>query len=207
VATSNTPYRSVLLFGAPGAGKGTQGKMLGALPGFYHMSSGDMFRGLDPRSDLGKEITAIMASGELVPDELTVRLWKQHAAAKVADGSYNPAQDLLVLDGIPRNPNQADLMAGDIEVLAIVNLDATDRDALVARLKGRAAKEGRSDDAKEEVIRNRFRVFDAETAPMLGRYPAGVVHKIDPMGSPLAVLVRILEALVPIHDARLDAHI
>ena len=64
--------KTILLFGAPGAGKGTQGKILGRIPGFFHLSSGDMFRALDPNSDLGQRVTSYSSKGELVPDDLTI---------------------------------------------------------------------------------------------------------------------------------------
>lgn len=192
-------YRSIVLLGAPGVGKGTQGELLGGLPGFRHVSSGDMFRGLDASSELGKQIRAIMATGELVPDELTVRLWSDHMRRLVEAKRFDPSRDLLVLDGIPRNPAQAGMMASQIDVLAVVYLDAKDRDALVQRLKGRAEKLGRADDAREDVIRNRFAVYDRETAPLVQAYPAGLIHTIEPMGWPLEVLGRVLTALAPVH--------
>ena len=67
-------YATVLLFGAPGVGKGTQGKILAQVPGFYHMSTGDMFRTLDTHTGIGQQIMDFMSRGELVPDELTIKL-------------------------------------------------------------------------------------------------------------------------------------
>jgi len=192
-------YRSVLLFGPPGVGKGTQGKLLGTVPGFCHLSSGDMFRGLDPASDLGKEIGAIMASGELVPDEVTVRLWRDHMARLVESGDFAPNSRVLLLDGIPRNVTQCGLMDDAIEVLAVLRFDVADRESLVQRIKRRGQQEGRSDDADEAILRNRFAVFDRETAPMIDRYDAGVVHSIDAAGLPLEVFGRAAAALAPIH--------
>lgn len=192
-------YRSVLLFGPPGVGKGTQGKLLGGVPGFFHLSSGDMFRGLDPASDLGKEIRAIMASGELVPDETTVRLWRDHMQRLVDAGDFDPARHVLLLDGIPRNVTQCELVEDAIEVLAVLSFDVADREALVQRIKRRAEQEGRSDDADEAVLRNRYSVFDRETAPMIGRYDASVVHRIEAGGLPLEVFGRAAAALAPIH--------
>ena len=68
-------YRSILLLGPPGVGKGTQGKLLGSIPGFFHLATGEMFRGMDKDSTLGKEVVSYSPRGELVPDEVTVRLW------------------------------------------------------------------------------------------------------------------------------------
>src|SRR5688572_21597402 len=96
-------YRAVLLFGAPGVGKGTQGKLLGQIPGIRHLATGDMFRSMDKKSPLAREVLGFMSRGELVPDELTVQLWQQHVKDLIQSGKYSPTSDLLVLDGIPRS--------------------------------------------------------------------------------------------------------
>ena len=103
-------YRTILLLGAPGAGKGTQGKILGAIPNFYHFACGDVFRHLTPESELGRVFLDYSSRGELVPDEPTIRLWRQHLEAATRDGDFDPAADILVLDGIPRNANQARML-------------------------------------------------------------------------------------------------
>jgi adenylate kinase len=192
-------FRSVLLFGPPGVGKGTQGKLLGSVPGFFHLSSGDMFRGLDPESDLGKEIRGIMASGELVPDELTVKLWRDHAGRLVASGAFDPETGVLLLDGIPRNVVQCELMDDAVDVLAVLSFDVPNRESLVRRIQRRALQEGRSDDADEAVLRNRFDVFDRATAPMIERYAGSLVHRVNADGLPLEVFGRAAAALAPIH--------
>lgn len=195
-------YDALLLFGPPGAGKGTQGKVLGATPGFYHLSTGDMFRGLDRESPLGREIGGYMSAGELVPDELTVRLFFDHLEGLTASGAYTPAKDLLLLDGIPRSLEQASLLDDRVDVLAIVRLVAKNEDELVQRLRGRALKENRPDDAKEDVVRRRLEVYAAETRPVLGHYDPSKIHEIDAIGLPSRVLLRVLEAVVPIQEAR-----
>ena len=68
-------FRTILMFGAPGSGKGTQGRILGDLPGFYHLSCGDVFRALNHRSELGQVFLEYSSQGKLVPDEFTIRLW------------------------------------------------------------------------------------------------------------------------------------
>src|SRR5580698_3041378 len=97
-------YRTVRLFGAPGAGKGTQGKILGSIPNFFHCACGDVFRSLSVSSPLGRTFVEYTSRGELVPDEPTVDLWGQFIENSVNSGRFNPQQDTLVLDGIPRNP-------------------------------------------------------------------------------------------------------
>ena len=130
------PFKTVLLLGAPGAGKGTQGKLLSNVPGFHHMSTGDMFRNLDLESETGREIKGFMTRGELVPDELTVRLWRENIRARVTLGLFKPAMEILLLDGLPRNTAQADLIAEDCDVLAVAHLMAKDEEAMIERLKG-----------------------------------------------------------------------
>ena len=70
-------YKAILLFGAPGSGKGTQGKILGAVPGFFHSSTGDIFRSLDLQSEMGRIFWEYAGRGQLVPDEFTIKVWKQ----------------------------------------------------------------------------------------------------------------------------------
>ena len=193
-------YQTVLLFGAPGAGKGTQGKILGLIPGFYHLSCGEVFRTLDIHSELGRLFVEYSSRGELVPDDVTVRMWKENLHAQTVLSMYKPHVDLLVLDGIPRNVNQARLMAEHINVLAIVHLICSDKEKMIERLRRRALKENRADDAKEDVIRRRWEVYEAETRPVLAHYPKSVIHDVDAMGSPGRVLQRVLEVVVPVQE-------
>ena len=194
----NERCKVCLLFGAPGVGKGTQGKVLGAVPGFVHLSTGDMFRALDPLSDLGKVFREYSLRGELVPDSFTIQLWRQYVSGLIERGVYRPARDMLVLDGIPRNASQARLMAPLLDVLAVVHLDAPDRHEMIRRLKLRAEREKRGDDAREDVIRRRLEVYDAETKPVLAEYPSGVIHLVDAMDTPAIVLQRVLAVLAPV---------
>lgn len=193
-------YHTILLFGAPGVGKGMQGQLLGTIPGFYHFSSGDMFRALDKQSDLGKEFTHYSTQGLLVPDELTVRLWKQYIERRVSEGAFRPEQQLLVLDGIPRTVQQTMAMEPYIKVLKIVHLLAGDENVMVQRMKRRALLQHRPDDADETVIRRRFEVYRAQTQPMLDHFAAELIADIDAVGSPARVLRDILRSLVPILD-------
>src|SRR3984885_14373462 len=103
-------YRTILLFGAPGAGKGTQGKILGNIPNFFHCACGDVFRSLTTDSPLGRVFIEYSGRGELVPDEPTVELWSQFIDNCKQTGRFNPDVDTLVLDGIPRNVHQAEML-------------------------------------------------------------------------------------------------
>src|SRR5246127_141348 len=109
-------YVTYLFMGAPGSGKGTQGKVLGSIPRFYHCACGDVFRSMDLRTPIGLKFIEYSSKGLLVPDDLTVQLWHHHIEAQVVGGHFKPDIDALVLDGIPRTANQASLMKDIIDV-------------------------------------------------------------------------------------------
>lgn len=187
------------MFGAPGVGKGTQGRILGQIPGFFHFATGDMFRGLDPDSDIGREIQSYSSRGELVPDELTVKLWRQYVQKQIDGAAYRPDADLLVLDGIPRSCAQAKMLDAHVDVLGVIHLTAPTIDSMVERMKRRAALEGRSDDADESVIRRRFEVYDRETAPVLKQYDASIVHNVNALATPVEVFYAVLAIVAPLY--------
>lgn len=193
-------YRTLLLFGAPGSGKGTQGKILGQIPGFYHLSCGEVFRTLNTKSELGRTFVEYSSKGLLVPDDLTIRMWKENIHAQEVLSLYKPDDDLLVLDGIPRNANQARILDEYIEVLEIIHLVCSDEEKMFERLRRRALKENRADDAREDVIRRRWKVYQDETKPVLEHYPASIIKTVDALGSPASVLQHVLERVVPIQD-------
>lgn len=197
----STPrYKTVLLFGAPGVGKGTQGKILNTIPGFFHVSTGELFRTLDSGSPLGKIFMEYSSKGLLVPDEVTVQMWQKNIYAQTVLSLYKPDDDILILDGIPRNPSQAVMMKRHIKVLKIVHLVCPDKEQMIQRLRKRALKENRIDDAKEEVIRRRWGVYEQETYPVLECYPRESIAEVNAVGSPAAVLAQILMHLVPVQE-------
>ncbi|MEO0515503.1 MAG: nucleoside monophosphate kinase [Planctomycetota bacterium] len=194
-------YKTILLFGAPGAGKGTQGAILGRIPGFYHCACGDVFRNIDISSELGKKFYEHSSRGELVPDEITVGMWAQAIHARTILGDYKPAADLLILDGIPRTIQQAIIMDEHINVLKVVHLTCSDETEMFERLRKRALKSNRHDDADEKVIRHRWNVYERETAPVLKHYADDKIVEIDSIGSPARILHDILDHAVPQQDS------
>lgn len=197
-------YKTILLLGAPGAGKGTQGAVLGRIPGFFHMSCGDVFRTIDISSDLGKIFYDHSSRGELVPDEITVKMWAQNMRARTILGEYKPHDDLLILDGIPRTIEQTELIKEYVDVLKIIHLSCTDEKEMFHRLRRRALKSNRHDDADSKVIRHRWEVYLKETAPVLEQYPEDMIVNINSIGSPAQILREILTTLIPIQNAHFE---
>jgi len=189
-------YRTYLIFGAPGSGKGTQGKILGEIPRFFHCACGDVFRQLDTRTPVGQAFLEYSSRGELVPDEITVKLWMARLGDMVGAHSFKPDIDSLVLDGIPRSVNQARIMGDLIDVKRVFHLSCPDRGALVTRLKKRALKENRFDDANEETIRRRLATYDEESKPVLAFYGAELVRDIDATQAPVKVLADIVRCVL-----------
>lgn len=191
-------YKTFLIFGAPGSGKGTQGAALGNLPRFYHCACGDVFRSIDTRSPIGQEFLRYSSKGQLVPDEITVALWKDHIENAIKMGYFKPDIDYLVLDGIPRVVNQGKLMRDKIDVRKIFHLTCPDRAQLIFRLKKRALKDNRLDDANEDVIHRRLRTYEEESKPVLDYYGPDLVQVIDAMQTPAEVMLAILQTVTKV---------
>jgi adenylate kinase len=191
-------YHALLLIGLPGSGKSTQGKILAALPGIHYWKAGDVLRTIDPVSDIGHTVHRHISHGSLIPDELAVSLCLEDLQARVIAGAYQPAADLLALDGIPRTVRQASLLEPHIAVIVILYLACDDVEQVVQRLRQRAAQQGRVDDANERVIRHRLEVYQRDTAQVLKYYPAGRIAKIDAFRPPAEVFHQILHRVLPI---------
>jgi len=189
-------YNSYLIFGAPGSGKGTQGKSLGTIPRFFHFACGEVFRSLDTRTKLGRSFLEYSSRGQLVPDEITIELWRARIKDTVESHVFKPDLDSLVLDGIPRNVRQAELMGDIIEVKRVFHLSCPVRARLVERMRKRALKENRFDDANEDVILKRLQTYEEESRPLLEFYGPDVVVQIDATQSPIQVLHHILGVII-----------
>ena len=185
-------YRSILLFGAPGVGKGTQGKIIGSIPRFFHCACGDVFRNLRANSPLAKTFIDYSGRGQLVPDEPTIQLWKHFIENNTEIGRFHPETDTLVLDGIPRNVAQAKILKNTLKVTAVFYMQSVNEEHLVARIQRRAIRENRLDDANLKVIRDRLHVYENETKPVLKFYGRSLVHRINADQSPAKVLSDIL---------------
>jgi adenylate kinase len=158
---------NLLLFGPQGSGKGTQAKRIASEHGIPHISTGDMFRAaIAKQTPFGKEVEPILASGELVPDDLTIGLVRERLGEPDAERGF-------VLDGFPRNVAQAealDALLSDLgrPLTAVLEFMVPD-DIASERLLGRAAEEGRPDDTPEAIAR-RLELYHRETAPLSDYY-------------------------------------
>jgi len=197
-------YKTILLFGAPGSGKGTQGKILGSIPGFFHSSTGDIFRSLDLQSPTGRTVWEFVSKGKLVPDELTINSWKQYLQGMELINQFHPENEIIVLDGLPRSAVQAKILEDTIDVMKVIHLVA-DQAKMVERLRRRALKENRVDDASDAVINRRFDVYEKETKPVLAYYPPEKIVTIDAAQSQIRVLSEIIKVLVPLKE-KVDRH-
>lgn len=161
---------NIVLFGPPGAGKGTQSEKLISHYGLVHISTGDVFRfNIKNETDLGKLAKSYMDKGELVPDEVTINMLG-------AEVEKNPAAKGFIFDGFPRTSAQAaaldTLLEGkNTSVSMMVALDVPEEE-LKTRLLKRAEVSGRADDADPAVIQNRIEVYNAQTAPVAEFYKA-----------------------------------
>ena len=178
---------------------------MGTIPGFYHFACGDIFRQIDITSELGKVFYEYSSRGELVPDDITVKMWAESIHAHTILQDYKPRHDMLILDGIPRTVDQAEIMQKHIEVMRVIHLVCHNQEAMYERLRRRALKENRFDDADEKVIRNRWAVYQSQTHPILDYYPSNQVVEVDSVGAPALVLRDILDIVAPVQNEHFSA--
>jgi len=177
----------LLFIGPPGAGKGTQSVKVAERLGIPHVSTGEMFRDhVAARTDLGKQVEAIMTAGDYVPDEMTVAMLAERIAQPDAARGF-------ILDGFPRTPGQVeslDHLLGEDGLDHVVVFEV-DEEELISRLMDR----GRADDS-EATIRNRFKVYMEQTQPLLDIYgERGLTVSVDGIGDVDEVTERIVAAL------------
>ncbi|MBB1192254.1 adenylate kinase [Flavobacterium sp. SOK18b] len=159
---------NIVLFGKPGAGKGTQAEFLKEKYKLTHISTGDVFRfNLKNDTELGKQARVYMDAGDLVPDELTTKML-------IDEVNKHPDTNGVLFDGYPRTLSQAEALDGFLEsigskVAATVALEADD-EILIQRLLERGKTSGRVDDQDEEKIRNRYQEYNEKTAPLMDFY-------------------------------------
>lgn len=185
---------NIVLFGKPGAGKGTQAEFLKEKYQLVHISTGDVFRyNLKNDTELGKQARVYMDAGDLVPDELTTKMLidevNKHLNAKG-----------ILFDGYPRTLSQAQALDAFLptinsQVTATVALEADD-EILVARLLERGKTSGRVDDQDEEKIRNRYQEYNEKTAPLMEYYKGqNKFHAVNGIGSIQEITQRLTQVI------------
>ena len=130
-----------------------------------------------------------------MPDEITVELWREAIDAAVDAHKFKPDIDTLVLDGIPRNVGQAKIMEEMIDVQKVFHLSCPSRETLFYRLKKRALKDNRLDDASDQVIQRRLDTYETESKPVLSYYSKEMVTVVDATQPPSKVLFDILASM------------
>jgi adenylate kinase len=181
---------NIVLFGKPGAGKGTQAEFLKDKYNLVHLSTGDIFRfNIKNDTELGRLAKTFMDKGDLVPDAVTIQMLQSEV-------DKNPQAAGFLFDGFPRTIAQAEaldafLAAKQEEITATVALEADDN-ILVARLLERGKTSGRPDDQDEEKIRNRYDEYNQKTAPLMHYYKAqDKFYAVDGIGSIAEVTERL----------------
>jgi adenylate kinase len=189
------PFKSILIFGPPGSGKGTQGRFLSSAGNLFHLSSGDIFRGLSLKSSSGKLYYKYANQGLLVPDDVTVDIWRHYTLGLIATNLYFPDEQYLLLDGLPRTVNQANLLEKFITIESIIVLDVKDYNILIDRMQKRALIEKRQDDMDADVLKKRFEIYRTETEKVLSIYKNKNIYFFEASQKPLEILRDILDKL------------
>lgn len=184
---------AIILIGAPGSGKGTQGAILNAVPGFWFVSMGEVLRAQNSEQQADASIRESMHAGQLVSTDSVFAAWERHLS-ELRQAGLRAENGMLVLDGLPRNITQAQQLQPYISTQRVIYLKCTDDNLLLRRIGGRAAQ--RADDANLEVSRHRLSVFREQTLPLLDWFPPDIISTVDAALQPLEVLQQIVEALL-----------
>lgn len=159
---------NIILFGPPGSGKGTQAEKLVDRYGLIHISTGDLFRfEIKNNTPLGIEAKSYMDKGQLVPDSVTIGMLRNKV-------EKHPEANGFIFDGFPRTDHQAEALdklmkEKNTEIHILLSLEV-DEDEIVKRLLKRGETSGRTDDQNQDIIRNRFKIYQEETAQVFNHY-------------------------------------
>lgn len=185
---------NLVLFGKPGAGKGTQAAFLKERYALYHISTGDLFRShMQNKTPLGKMAQTYMDKGDLVPDQVTIDMLEEAV-------DQNPQAKGFIFDGFPRTQAQAIALDAflnekNMAISATIALEADD-DVLVERLIKRGKTSGRTDDQDEDKIRNRFEEYNVKTAPLKDYYTGqNKFHSVNGIGTIEEITQRLTQLI------------
>ncbi|HAW18722.1 MAG TPA: adenylate kinase [Flavobacteriales bacterium] len=184
---------NIVIFGPPGAGKGTQSTKLKDKFGLVHISTGDVFRALDPSSDLAKLAKSYSDQGNLVPDDITIKILQSEV-------EKYPDAEGVIYDGFPRTTAQAEaldlFLTSKNSAISMALALEVEEEELRSRLKNRAIDSGRPDDADPAIIQNRIDVYNAQTAPVANHYKSqGKYVGVHGIGSIDEIFDRLCDAV------------
>ena len=185
---------NLVLFGPPGAGKGTQAEKIVNRRNLVHLSTGDIFRrNIKEHTELGDLAKSYMDKGELVPDEVTIKMLESEVDRHVNSNGF-------IFDGFPRTSAQAKALDAFLETkntsISVMLALSVEDDELKKRLKKRAEVSGRIDDADPDIIANRIAVYKSETAPVADYYKAqNKYEEIEGIGSIEEISEKLFDAI------------
>jgi len=168
------------MLGAPGVGKSTFSKEIVKDGGYFIFSTGEMFRNLDPKTKMGAKAKEIMDRGDLVDDDTVIRLAQETLQRYADEGKFDPANDIILLDGIPRTLAQVEMVKSFLEMHQVIYFYVDDEQILIDRIMSRG--EGRADDNDEEIVRKRIEKYNKATLPLMEKYSAEMILRIDNSG-------------------------
>jgi adenylate kinase len=186
-------FRTLLLIGPPAAGKSMLGRILGQVPGFFFVSMGDLLRSVP--TEAGRHILQQQKSGSLVPNDSVISLWAEYMHQHIGQ-DFQPACDTLVLDGLPRNVQQAKMLEAHANIERVIHLACNQKDILMGRIRCDRARQARGDDADEVVMQRRFDIYRNQTEPVFQYYAQTPLSTIDATLTPLQVVCQVAEALL-----------
>lgn len=193
----NKKFRCVLFFGQHGTGKGTQIQLIAKNnKKYFHFSSGEALRSVDPNTELGKHIRSLIDQRRYLSDEIVFNLFDNTMKKAIEEGKFNPETDWLLLDGIPYTDGQANMLNERVDVKQIIHYFVDDDTILVNRLLKRGKLYGRKDDRNEEVIRKGFEIYEKETSKPLRKFDPSIIIKVDASGKPEEVHEKTIKHLI-----------
>lgn len=200
------PYKgkfpALLIFGPPGSGKRLLGAYLGSSPTQYYLSSGMIFRSLDPDAPAGELYYSYAKKKELVPNDVTIEIWENYIQGLISTNSYRPGKQDLLLDGIPRTREQAQMLEKHILVRHVIILESQDKEKLLKRVRKQAREEGQLEEVSEESFEHQYQEYQKTLSDVVSFYPKHMITFVNADQRPLEVLRDVLMRLAHILSSR-----